>query len=273
MAGWSVLRPQPTSASSARPVMSGQEGSSMALWSAKGTQLKNFQSLSASKAPAAILALHRKHPFDGALHTFALTRFIGRASLEQRKQHHGGVIDVGVKLVSELEGPTGGLRMRPLFGPVTFTADLFREQPIGAAAESVVRRICRFAESKGGDCGIPNGGKAGLEVKAAFVIDEQAIKLSLRLHAKGMISRVAQQIESHDGILHGGVDRTQAVAAFKVLDHPLRAAMNGIAPDKSRSVALPDFEAAIEEKKGIPPAKCFEVAFQSERSTGKIQLI
>src|ERR1035441_5251905 len=37
-------------ASSTRPVISGQVGSSMALWSAKGTLLRNSQLLSASKA-------------------------------------------------------------------------------------------------------------------------------------------------------------------------------------------------------------------------------
>ena len=60
------------------------------------------------RRPAAVLALHRQDPVDGALHRFALvapllvfTRL--SASITMR-----AVIDIGIKLVVELEVPAAG---------------------------------------------------------------------------------------------------------------------------------------------------------------------
>ena len=85
----------------------------MALWSAKGTLLRSAQSLSTSKAAQPpSRRLHGQQPVDGAALGGGLRRGIRRLGVQQRQQHHGGVVDIGIELVGEFEGPAGGLRCR-----------------------------------------------------------------------------------------------------------------------------------------------------------------
>ena len=82
--------------------------------------------LSLSKLrPAAVLALHGKHPFNRALHRIVLVALARMVDIAQRQANLRRVVDIGIKLIVELEVPAARLALRNLHRPVALVVTSF----------------------------------------------------------------------------------------------------------------------------------------------------
>ena len=71
---------------------------------------------------------------------------VGSTRLAEGQHHHGGVVDIGIKLVGIFERPAGRLGIGPLHRPIALTPDFLGEQPIGALAQ---RRVLGIGLTEG----------------------------------------------------------------------------------------------------------------------------
>ncbi len=173
----------------------------------------------------------------------------------ERQQNHGGVVDVGIKFVGELEVPAGGLRVGPLHGPVALAAHFLGQQPVGAFAQGVARRFGRLAHGVRRDGAVPDHGKTRLEEEAAAVVDHQRIELLLRFHTIGMFGRVTQQIQRHDDVHHRRIDGGHAVGELGPLQHPLLGFADGSPADRLRAILLPKLQSFVEPQENVVPGE------------------
>ena len=125
------------------------------------------------RAPAAVLALHADHPFDGAgkrgPHLYTVARAPGPV---QRHDDDGGVIDIGIMVVAVLEGPPSGTQARPARGPIALDLEnLTIEQPFDAPADGfAVFQLTGLHQRQHRKAGVPDRRNAGLAI--AFVGSE-----------------------------------------------------------------------------------------------------
>src|ERR671933_545158 len=81
-------------------------------------------------APAAARGLHADDPVEAALH-----RLFAAIERPERERDDGGVVDVRVEVVLELEGPAAGRQVGPAYGPIALDRHLFLEEPIPRGAQ------------------------------------------------------------------------------------------------------------------------------------------
>src|ERR1039457_5193660 len=172
-------RPSADSASTTCAVTSADGGSVTAPKSQKGSLVTSAEVLSASKAPhppsldcipaiqrsprspprgrrpapGAPPAPHRRVPAPGS-GAPARTR---QADPAEREQDLGGVVDVGVAVVVELERPATWVKAGPAHLPVPGPADLLLEQPGGRPGQrGIIGRNARVGERDNGEHGVPD---------------------------------------------------------------------------------------------------------------------
>ena len=199
--------------------------------------------------PAAVDGLHLEQPIDGAALAIGLRLGAGGRGVLEGEQHHGGVVDVGVMLVGEFEGPTGRLDFGALHRPVAAMADFLGGDPAGGGGHGGARgfgQVSHFTESEHGDRGVPDGGEARLVIEAIGGFGEQAVELGDGADEIGMVARIAERIERHDAVHHGGVDGAEAVAVTGAVEHPLFGVAHGGAADILGAAIFPEFEDAVE---------------------------
>jgi len=119
----------------------------------KGHLVEQGQSLSTSNAAQPVARLHGEQPVDGAALGGGLGRGIGRLGVKQRQQHHGGVVDIGIELVGEFEGPAGGFGVGRLTdqSPLRRTSLLMSNRRRASCGH---RRRRRLRQREGADRGI-----------------------------------------------------------------------------------------------------------------------
>src|SRR5919202_650686 len=84
-------------------------------------------------APAAARGLHADDPVEAALH-----RLLAAIERPERERDDGGVVDVRVEVVLELEGPAARGEVRPANRPVALDGDLLAQEPF---ARGLQRRV------------------------------------------------------------------------------------------------------------------------------------
>ena len=77
------------------------------------------------------------------------------------------------------------------------------------------------------------------------VIHHEAVELANGFDAYRMIFGVAEDIESHDRILHRRVDGAKTLGMFHPFEHPVFALANRVATDACETVAFPELENAV----------------------------
>ena len=211
------------------------------------------------RSPAAILGLHVEQPLNGAVLARLLLFRTRRIGAVQRQQHHRGVVDVGIKLIGEFEIPAGRLGLRALHGPVTLAADFLGQQPVGGSAQRVVRRFHGFTQGEGCDARVPHHREAGLEEETRIalygIVHHEIVELALRVHALRTVWRISQQIQRHDDVHHGRINRGHSVGVPGVLQHPLFSLADGALPQRLGAVFFPDLQNFVEMQKDIAPGE------------------
>ena len=144
----------------------------------------------------------------------------------QREHDLGGVVDVGVDVVGELEGPAGRVEIGSLHRPVAAHADLFGEHPADAARDGrVVDRHARVEQRDDGEAGVPDRRLAGLEPADAAVrcvfVDEEAVQALDRRRDHRVVQRVAQQVQGEDRVDPRRLDAAPAAVGLLAGDDPL----------------------------------------------------
>ena len=81
------------------------------------------------RRPAAVAALHAERPRDPPIDGGPQRRRLGVGDAQQGEHDLARVVDVGVVVVVELEGPAARREVRAAHGPVAGDADLLVEQP------------------------------------------------------------------------------------------------------------------------------------------------
>ena len=104
----------------------------------------------------------------GGVHDRQVADGVQVADLAQREHDFRGVVDVGVEVVVELEGPSAWGEPRPTLAqsPGTVTSSASSQRPAAAAHRpSLVRphRMHRVAERDQRERGVPDRGLAGLQ--------------------------------------------------------------------------------------------------------------
>ena len=189
--------------------------------------------------PAAVGALHGQQPVHGAAHAGFLPGGVGAAGVIQGQQHLRGVVDIGIEFVGELEVPAGRLDIGPLDRPIALAADFLGQQPIGGAFQRAGGGFAGFSQRIRHDGGVPNHRKTGLEEEAALVVDQQIHELGFGFHAIRMVFGITQQIQHHDHVHHGRVNRGEAAGIARMLEHPLLGAADGAGADAARAILGP----------------------------------
>ena len=93
-------------------------------------------------------------------------------------QHEGGVVHIGIKIISELEGPTARRRIGVFDLPVAAAENLVLEKPSDGFLQSRIgRRDIRFHQRKERNCSVPHRRQARLESECLAVFDLKARKL------------------------------------------------------------------------------------------------
>ena len=141
-------------------------------------------------APSPVTALHAldpgEPPLDGG----------GRVLIGSVEREHdlGGVVDVGVVVVGEFEGPAARGQRRPADGPVARDGDLLGEQVARRRDEHrVTRSETGVGEGGDGQGRVPDRGLASFEAPPPLVVDRESVKTrKARPHA-GVVEGVALQ--------------------------------------------------------------------------------
>ncbi len=63
--------------------------------------------------PAAVLRLHGEKPVERTVLAGLLGFGIGGTRMREAEHHHGGIVDIGIVVVTEFKGPAGGFRVGP----------------------------------------------------------------------------------------------------------------------------------------------------------------
>ena len=104
------------------------------------------------------------------------------------------------------------------------------------------------------------------------IVHHQIFKLPYRLAAHGMIFRITQDIERHDGVHHGRINGAQSVGTLEALEHPLLRGADGLLANAARAAPLPMLQSSVDAQKHVTRGGFFRIAVERERDTGKEQL-
>src|SRR5450432_1188988 len=114
-------------------------------------------------APAAVAILHAEEPLKAAANGGFHARGVGKFHTLEGHEDERSVVDVGIKIVAEFEGPAAGLGVFIFYLPVAGAENLLGENPVGGAHQSgLVRGDAGLFERDHGDGGVPNGRDTGL---------------------------------------------------------------------------------------------------------------
>ena len=159
------------------------------------------------RAPAAVARLHADRPSDAALDRRADVGPRRRASAAQRQHHLGGVVDVGVGVVGELERPAGRRRGRgrcTAQSPVTRTSSAsshstaaLHRRVVGSARRRRAARSARAQVSHTGDWQASSRRITPSGVSRGSMKPSRPVE---RRDQRRMVERVAEQVQREDRV-------------------------------------------------------------------------
>ena len=143
-------------------------------------------------APAAAARLHPGRPREAAVDGVAPA-----VAAAQGERDHCGVVDVGIEIVLELEGPAAGRELGAAHGPVAAHGDLLVLEPLGRAHErGVLGAETRVAQRQHGEAGVPDRRLAGLGPEAAALVDDEPFP-ALDRSAQGLVLEAVAERDQH----------------------------------------------------------------------------
>ena len=216
--------------------------------------------------PAAVLALEREEPSQGAGRLLSPLRGVGGCHVPQRHEHHHGIVGVRIIFVLVLEGPTAGFNARDVHSPVALEAHFLFLQPRGGLLQSrMILRQAGFGEGDGGDGGVPDGRKAGLDAKILRVIHKEAGKVAVGFFHERVIVRVTESAQGHHGIEHGREDGAEAFAPLAhSLDHPGFGGLQRPPAERVNGELVVELQEFVAPEKKVPPSPEARVLFERE---------
>ena len=176
--------------------------------------------------PAAVAALHRQHPAKGALAELR----IDRARFQQSEQDHGGIVDVGIEIVLELERPSAGFHALDLHAPVAGNADLLPQKPPGGPLHHRSGRIdARLEQREERESRIPDRGQTRLHPHPPVrVAKHPAVVHALEtLPQRGVVEWMAERAQRHQRIHPRRLDPSPASVRLLVGEDPLFGRLAG----------------------------------------------
>jgi hypothetical protein len=94
--------------------------------------------------------------------------------------------------------------------------------------------------------GVPDGGEAGLEVELVLGLGDELVELVQGFDEVRMVAFVAECLEGHDGVLHGGVDGAEAVGVAAAFEDPAFGLAYGGDAGVAVAVAFPEAEELVD---------------------------
>ena len=85
-----------------------------------------------------------------------------------------------------------------------------------------------------------------LPIHIHAVVHFQIFDLLHRFHDEGIIILIAQAMQRHDRIGHGGIDRAEAAASLHMIEHPSGGALKSLLPNPFDRRTVIDLEKPIE---------------------------
>ena len=183
-------------------------------------------------APPAVARLHSDHPLHAALDGRGQAGMLVRGAPREGEHDLGGVVDVGVDVVGELEGPAGRGEVGPAYRPVAGHRDLLIEQPLDGLVHDRVGRLGARVEQAGeGEAGVPHGGLAGLEpavlAVGGLLADQEPVEAGDCRGQAGVLERIAEQVQREDRVDPGRLDAAPAAVGFLTGEDPLGRPAHG----------------------------------------------
>ena len=155
--------------------------------------------------PSTVSRLHALHPRESA--AFGVRRRLGRAT--KGEDNLGCVVDVGIRVVLELEGPATRLKSRFTQRPVALDLDLLTEEVARRRAQHrVFWREAGVGERGHRESGVPDGRLAGFESSARLVFDGKAFESGDSCVHDGVIKRVALETQRDERVDPGRLNTT-----------------------------------------------------------------
>ena len=143
----------------------------------------------------------------------------------------GGVVDVGVVVVGELERPAARLELGPAHRPVARHQDLLAQQPVGGRDErGIVGRHAGVGQRDRRQRRVPHRRLAGLD-PASPVVDGEAVEPVEAGAHHGMLERIAAQMQGDQRVDPGRLD--PAPAAVGLLAPTIHRSARAIASSRN----------------------------------------
>jgi len=89
-----------------------------------------------------------------------------------------------------------------------------------------------------GEAGVPHRREAGRAVGAVVLDDEEFLHVAPGGGGVGVVQLVAERVEHHHGVGHGGIDGTKAVLAVEAFGDEGDVQVDGTLADPFREVRL-----------------------------------
>ena len=170
-------------------------------------------------------------------------------------EHERRIVEIGIEVVPELEGPAAGLYTGVVHLPVARTENLLIEQPVGSLHQrGRIGAQARLLQRHHGDGGVPDRRDAGLNSHRVVVFDRQprqSVDRPLELRVPRLMPEREQRIHR---VHHRRVNRSQAVAAIEMVEHPPARRADRAAAERLPGRALVQLHQPIEQQKQIVPA-------------------
>ncbi len=172
-------------------------------------------------APTSVRALHPQHPLGPAVDRHPARVRLGMTHPAQRQRHHGGVVDVRVVVVGELEGPAPGGQLGAAQGPVTRAQHLLGQQPVcGPHQRRILGRHAGVEQRDHGQRGVPHRRLARLEPTGSILLDDEPLDpLQAPAHDR-MLERVPLQVQSHERVHPRWLDTSPGAVGLLTAHYP-----------------------------------------------------
>ncbi len=216
--------------------------------------------------PAAVFALEAEHPGDGSIEDFLGAFGVIGGDEPQGEEDHGGVIDIRVPFIFELEGPAAGFDVGGVFVfPVAAEADFAIDHPIhGLGDPGVVFGYAGFAEADESDDRIPDWGEAGFEPDLVFGFVVEFVEVIVLALDFRVVVGVAEGFEGDDGVEDSREDGGEAIGAFEAFEHPVFRLFEGHFAEGSEAVVFDEFVEPIEPEEEVAPGEAFGVGWEGQ---------
>ena len=205
------------------------------------------------RPPAAVLALHADGPFGAAADRLVNALGLRVADPTERQHDLGGVVDVRVVVVVELERPSARGELRPADRPVALDPYLLAKKPVGRFDErGVVARDARVAQCDHRQRRVPYGRLACLQAPHIALLDEEPLDAVEPLLHRPLADVVAAQGERHEGVDPGRLDPAPGPVVLLALEHPPLDPRQRPAPKRLQRMPLIDAADAVEPQEHAP---------------------